>query len=379
MKFISTLAFAASLAYANPRPSTSNGALYFLDSDPQGASVVSFSIGKHGMLRDPQRTPSGGNGLIGMNMNGTVKMDPLFSQSSIVVSGNLLFTVNAGSNTLAAFHIPENDPVHPVLLGKPADTVGTTPNTVAYSPKNKIACVANTGTNPGVQCFTVSSKKGLKPTGSLKPLPVQGQTNPITGPPNTVSNVLFNPSETALFVTLKGDGMNDGYVYAYKVSDGIVSDEAVASRPMNLPVAFGMSFYSDDSAVIVTPAYGAAFVSIDENLNVVTEYNITIPGQMATCWSVASEDSGSVYLLDAGVPSITSLNTENMAIENTLPGYEMGMGNFDGTIAGSKLYVLQAAPAIAVFDLEDPSCDPEVTYLSGLGERASWIGMAVYT
>ncbi|KAM0193769.1 hypothetical protein ACHAPI_007419 [Fusarium lateritium] len=378
MKFISTLAFAASLAYATPKPSTSNGALYFLDSDPQGASVVSFSIGKNGMLRDPQRTPTGGNGLIGMNVNGTVKMDPLFSQSSIVVSGNLLFTVNAGSNTLAAFHIPKDDPVHPVLLGKPADTVGTTPNTVAYSPKNKIACVANTGTNPGVQCFTVSRKNGLKPMGSLKPLPVQGQTNPITGPPNTVSNILFNPSETALFVTLKGDGMSDGYVYAYKVNDGTVSDEAVASRPANLPVAFGMSFYSDDAAVIVTPAYGAAFVSINENFNVVTEYNITIPGQMATCWSVASKDSDSVYLLDTGVPSITSLKTETMAIGDTLPGYEMGMGNFDGAIAGSKLYALQAAPAIAVFDLEDPSCDPEVTDLSGLGERASWIGMAVY-
>lgn len=303
----------------------------------------------------------------------------MFSQSSIIVNGNLLFTVNAGSNTLAAFHIPKDDPVHPILLGKPADTVGTTPSTVAYSPKNKIACVANTGTNPGVQCFTVSRKNGLEPTGSLKPLPVQGQTNPITGPPNTVSDILFNPSETALFVTIKGDGTTDGYVYAYKVVDGTVSEEAVVSRPVNLPVAFGMSFYSDDTAVIVTPAYGAAFVSITENLNVATEYNITIPGQVATCWSVASADTGSVYLLDAGVANITSLNTETKAIKDTLPGYRMGMGNFDGIIAGSKLYVLQAAPAIATFDLEDPSYGPEVTDLSGLGVRASWIGMAAYT
>ncbi|KAH6954675.1 hypothetical protein DER45DRAFT_570861 [Fusarium avenaceum] len=379
MKFISTLAFAASLAHAFPKPSISNGALYFLDSHPQGASVVSFSIDENGIPRDPQRTSTGGSGLIGMNVNGTVKMDPLFSQSSIIVNGNLLFTVNAGSNTLAAFHIPKHDPVHPILLGKPADTVGTTPSTVAYSPKNKIACVANTGTNPGVQCFTLSRKGGLKPMGGLKPLPIQGQTNPITGPPNTVSDILFNPSETALFVTIKGDGMSDGYVYAYKVHGGTVSEEAVVSRPINLPVAFGMSFYSDDAAVIVTPAYGAAFVSITDSLNVVTGHNITIPSQVAICWSVASADSSSVYLLDAGVANITSLNTETMAIENTLPGFEMGMGNFDGIIAGSKLYVLQAAPAIATFDLEDCSCGPEVTDLSALGERASWIGMAVYT
>jgi hypothetical protein len=52
----------------------SNGALYFLDSDPQGASVVSFNIDENGMPRDPQRTSTGGSGLIGMDVNGTVKM-----------------------------------------------------------------------------------------------------------------------------------------------------------------------------------------------------------------------------------------------------------------------------------------------------------------
>lgn len=114
------------------------------------------------------------------------------------MSGNRLFTVNAGSNTLAAFHIPKENPAHPVLLGEPVDTVGTAPNTVAYSRKNKLACVANTGTKPGVQCFTVSDCDGLKPQGNLRPLPVFHQTSPPTGPPNTVSNILFNPSETAL-------------------------------------------------------------------------------------------------------------------------------------------------------------------------------------
>lgn len=74
MKFISILAFAASLAHAYPKPSVSNGALYFLDSDPQGASVVSFSIDENGIPRDPQRSSTGGSGLIGMNVNGTVKM-----------------------------------------------------------------------------------------------------------------------------------------------------------------------------------------------------------------------------------------------------------------------------------------------------------------
>ncbi|KAF4450372.1 hypothetical protein F53441_6496 [Fusarium austroafricanum] len=377
MKFLDALVLAASCVHAWPKPH-SNRALYFLDSNPEGASVVSFNVHRNGALGKPQRTSTDGKGLIGMDMNGTVMMDPLFSQGSIIVNGHYLFTVNAGSNTLAAFRIPWDDPVHPVLLGRPADTVGTAPNTVAYSRKNKLACVANTGSKPGVQCFTFSDCDGFKPQGNLKPLPVTGQTSPITGPPNTVSNILFNPSETALFVTIKGNGMDSGFVYAYKIENGHVDEEAIMSQPQNLPVAFGMSFVSDDSAVISTPAYGAAFVSIAQDLTVSTTTNITIAKQMATCWTAASADRNSVYLLDAGVPDITSLNAETKTIGRTLQGYAAGKGNFDAIVGGSKLYVLQAAPAIAVFDLEDNSYGPKVTDLSGLGNRATWIGMAVY-
>lgn len=309
----------------------------------------------------------------------TSPLDPLFAQGSIIVDGNSLFTVNAGSNTLATFHIPKEDPAHPVLMGKPVDTVGTTPNTVAYSRKHNIACVANTGTKPGVQCFSVSSCNGIKPVGGLRPLPIMNQTNPITGVPNTASNILFNPSETAFFVAIKGDGMTSGYIYAYKIENGIISEEAVESRPENLPLPFAISFVDDSSAVVATPAYGAAFVSIAKDLSVTTNSIVNVTGQMATCWTAKSPDTGSVYLLDGGVPDVHAIDTETKALSRTLLGYEQGMGNFDGTIVGSKLYALQAAPAVAILDLEDPSCGPEVVDLKGFGDRSSWIGMAAYS
>jgi hypothetical protein len=296
----------------------------------------------------------------------------------VIVDGNLLFTVNAGSNTLATFNIPEHDPAHPVLMGEPVDTVGTTPNTVAYSHKHKIACVANTGTKPGVQCFSVSISDGINPVGGLRPLPVMNQTNPILGPPNTVSNIVFNPSEAALFVVIKGDGMHNGYFYAYKVEHGAVSEEAVVSRPENLPIPFTMSFSNDYFALVATPAYGAAFVSVSEDLQVTTDTILNITTQKATCWTARSADTGSAYLLDAGVANVTAVSTDTKAITRTLPGYEQGKGNFDGIVSGSKLYVLQAAPAVAVFDLKGPSYSPQVINLNGLGNRASWTGMAVY-
>lgn len=75
MKFLNTLVFVASLASATP--TRHSRALYFLDSDPQGASVVSFEVAKDGSLGEPQRTSTGGKGLIGITNNGTATVGEL--------------------------------------------------------------------------------------------------------------------------------------------------------------------------------------------------------------------------------------------------------------------------------------------------------------
>lgn len=45
----------------------------------------------------------------------------------------LIFTLNAGSNTLAMLRIDPQDPMHPQLVGSPANTLGEVPMSVAYS------------------------------------------------------------------------------------------------------------------------------------------------------------------------------------------------------------------------------------------------------
>ena len=44
-----------------------------------------------------------------------------------------LFTVNPGSNSVSMFTIDSFDPLHPTLVGKPADTLGEFPVSLAYS------------------------------------------------------------------------------------------------------------------------------------------------------------------------------------------------------------------------------------------------------
>ncbi len=62
--------------------------------------------------------------------------------------------------------------------------------------------------------------------GDFKPIAGLNQASPPVGPPSTVSDIVFNPSSTALFVTVKGDGTNPGSVYAYPVAGGEVTEKA---------------------------------------------------------------------------------------------------------------------------------------------------------
>lgn len=122
-------------------------AAYFLDNNPSGASVVSLSIAVNGTLSNPIRTSTGGVGSWAKwvisnppppDNTGFAGPDSLYSANSVVVSGNYLFVVNAGSNTLSLFTIDPSNPQHLVLVGKPASTLGDFPVSVTYSQKLNI-------------------------------------------------------------------------------------------------------------------------------------------------------------------------------------------------------------------------------------------------
>ncbi|RCI13347.1 hypothetical protein L249_0797 [Ophiocordyceps polyrhachis-furcata BCC 54312] len=352
---VALLALAAASALAAPKAKMASDerVLYFLDSNPSKASIYAVPINRDGSLpgaKSVVKTKTGGVGAISKNKDGTVKTDPLFSQDSVIVKGNQLFTVNPGSNTVSRFLIPNKDPLHPKLEGEPVSSGGEFPNSIAYSEKNKLACVSNTGNKAGVQCFSVPERGPLEHMGGFMPLPVN-QTSPPVGPINTVSDIVFNPSETALYVSIKGDGKGLGYLYAYRVVNGKVDPTPVISRPPGLMVDFSLTFFSDDAAVMTDAAYGASYLALGKDLSATVSKKIEIPGQNATCWSVYSPAFNAVYVTDVKSPNITTLDPTSGEIKFVSPGDKKAMGSVDAIADRSWLYVLQAIPAIARFDL----------------------------
>lgn len=315
-----------------------------------------------------------------------------------MVSHSRLLTVSAGSDTVSLFNIPADDASHPALVGKPFSSGGSFPNSVAYSPALRLACVVNTGSpKPGIACFSVpedSSGGELVPTGNFIPLLINQTTSPPVGPPDTASDIVFNPSSTALFVTVKGDGSSPGYIYAFPIKDGKVYPSPVVSRPPDLLLDFSLSFLGDDSHALITdPSYGAALVRFTPDLRATVATKIAITGQKASCWSVYDAHLGVVFVLDGGSPNVTAVDAETGAVRFVMDARTTAAaagGLLDGTLAGGYLYVLRAGVAgVSVFDVREEGCENgkkngavkgfvQDVDLSALGSSQGWQGMAAH-
>ena len=88
--------------------------------------------------------------------------DALFSQGSIKASkkGQVLATVNAGSNTISLFSIDPKDPTSLTPLGDPVSSEGEFPISLAFNADGTRLCVLNGGAVSGVNCYKVDKKLG---------------------------------------------------------------------------------------------------------------------------------------------------------------------------------------------------------------------------
>lgn len=266
------------------------------------------------------------------------------------------------------------------MVGEPVSSGGLFPDTVAFSSALNVACVMNTGAMAGVQCYDVD-QNGLHPAGDFMPLPAN-ETSQSTG---TASDIVFNPSSTALFVTVKGNGTVPGFIAGYAVEGGKVSSSVKISRPAEILVDFSLTFVDDTHAVITDPTFGAAFIEICYPcLEVIVTKKVVIPGQAASCWGQYSQQNAAVYVFDGGVSNITTLDSVTGDIKYVIPAPVSNMGAFDAILAGDYLYVLEGVPGISVFSVGGAWGGSEIPTLvqnlnlTSLGSRDLWQGMAAF-
>ena len=367
--------------------STKNAkAIYFMTNDVAGNSIIAMKVAADGTLSDGSTTPTGGKGMSGVDGSTNQPAAPyaLFSQSALKVEGNTMVAVNAGSNTLTMMAIAADDPCKLTMVGQPQSTMGEFPVTAAISPKNNMACVANSGAKAGLACFAMDAKKGLRPLMQQQIAFPLKQTTPPVGPTNTISQVLFNQDESMVMTTVKGDPAknNTGFLSMLPINNGCPAARDTRSSPAGTAVLFGTAPIPGTSNLLATDAsFGAATISTTGTPKVVAK--AAVAGQKATCWAAISPQTNTAFVTDVGVNRIVEVDpTSGKILQSTnLPNANPGM--IDLVAAGKMVYALspgdgkKTKAAVAVMDVSQrpakqvQNFEPKVAGASSQGLTAA--------
>jgi len=343
------------------------GAAYFITNEPDGNFVVAASVGSDGQLTLRQATSSNGIGSHGQPGTGP---DPLFTQGAVKASaaGNIVATVNAGSNTISVFNIDPTNPTNLNMIGDPIGSGGEFPVSLAINKAGNMVCALNGGSINGVACFSVDKTKGLSSVPNTVRSLNLNQTTPATGPAGSASHVIFSEDNSQLIASVKGIPPTPGFLAVWNVAaDGSLSQDFQAVQPATgglLP--FSMTVIPGKNAVLATDAgLGADVFDFNSppTSGVAAGKSSTLPiaGQGATCWSSFSPETGNFYVTDIGTSQITEINVDDNLKPTIVTQYPQGNGTatIDNDIAtvGAKdfMYVLAAnATQVKVLSLNAP-------------------------
>lgn len=305
----------------------------------------------------------------------------------------MLFNINSGSHTLSLFEIDPENPWE-LKLASTADTLGEFPVSVDYSPKLRKACVLNGGAIPGVACYNVTDSLNLVADGPLRSIPkyISDEPTPEDGPPGTTAQIGFNPDQTAVFATVKGDSFITpnklGSLLVWPVENGKPrQSDPIITQIEGIPMDYAFTWTSNNQFMLVDPSYGASMMVVGPapNFTVTERFHNHIGRNNFSCWSAWEPKLQSLYVIDAQHNEIFILDDSsgqwvdsiwfNQPGVDHYPGGQNDYGLIDVNIFNEKMYAAPVTNGIMIFDLKRKK---QVDYydLTGFGTRQFYQGMA---
>jgi len=283
------------------------GAIYQI-SNSNNNSILIYGILKNGKLQFYDSVPTRGKGT-SLNMT-----DPLFSQNSIVVYDNNLFAVNPDSNTLSIFSINPSNPLDIKLLNV-IDTDGDYPVSIAVN--QKLFAVLNGGTKSNLRCFTwdPSGNVMMNESFSRDILLNPPQSKPPNGPPNTVSDIAFNPSNNCLIISYKGSNMNKpGGILIYPIKNDRLATNPVKTVLKGGFLPFGMKTIGNNSLIVTNASNGVNSVVYDDITGMGRSSDI-LPIEGAVCWVTYAPKTNNYYVIGATSDAITEVSVNQLNLK----------------------------------------------------------------
>ena len=310
--------------------------VFVQNDNTSGNQVVAYDRAGNGTLSQAHTYATGGLGGV---LTGSA-VDHLASQGSLTYDqrNNLLYAVNAGSNTVSVFSVWGDQ----LTLRQVVGSGGAFPVSVAVH--GNLVYVLNAENGGTVQGYVVAFDHLVPLPGSSRALGL----NPAATPQftNTPGQVAFSPDGSQLIVTTKANG-SDIDVFGVDYRGYLSSAPVVNAEPGAVP--FGVTFDQAGHLVVAessstTPA--VATFALDHN-GTVTQLDLVPTGKAATCWIAPA--GGFLYASNAGSAALSGYQ-ENSA-SGTLAllgatGTDPGPVDAAASANGQFLYVQTGANGI---------------------------------
>jgi 6-phosphogluconolactonase (cycloisomerase 2 family) len=309
----------------NPRPSR-NRAVFVQTDNLSGNQIIAYDQAWNGALTQAGAYATGG---VGGALEGSV-VDHLASQGSLTYDqqSNLLYAVNAGSNTISVFAVLGDH----LALRQVLSSGGSFP--VSIAAENGLVYVLNAEEGGVVQGFRVLFDHLVPVPGSARPLGL----NPTATPQfvNTPGQVAFSADGSRLIVTTKANG-SDIDVFRISPFGRLSSAPVVTSLPGAVPFSLVADRYGH---LVVAEAGTDALASFQLNWNdTLTQLSSGLTGEQATCWVVGVD--GRFYASNAGSASLSGFQPGPggaLSLFSTTPT-DAGTVDASATADGRFLYV----------------------------------------
>ena len=254
-----------------------------LSNAADGNEVVMLAHNPWYGLVETGRVATGGNGSGG----------GLGNQGALITSEDQqwLFAVNAGSNTISTFRIHR----YGISLIETVDSGGVLP--VSLTQHGDLLYVLNAGSD-SIAGFTIDN-------GSLTPL--EDSARPLSGAGTGPAQISFNPWGDKLVVTEKGTNL----IATFSLNDdGIAESTVFNSSVVATPFGFGFDRYGH--LLVTEAAGGAPDASAVSSYDIEDDGTLTVlDGGVATtetaaCWLVTSRLGNTAFVTNTGSSSISA-------------------------------------------------------------------------
>ena len=296
-----------------------------------GNTVVAYDRSSTGQLTQVGTYPTGGLGGV---LAGSV-VDHTASQGALAFDPrhNLLYAVNAGSNTVSVFAVLGDK----LALIQVVPSGGTFPVSVAVS--GDVVYVLNAENGGALQGYRVVLDHLLTLGGSTRKLGLDPAATPQFV--NTPGQVAFSPDGSKLIVTTKANG-NDIVVFSVGFLGYLWPNPVVNAQPGTVP--FAISFDHAGNLLIAEAGTNSLATFALHSDGTITLLHSVATGQAATCWVAAT--GSFFYASNAGSGSVSGFQSGPGGELTDLGNTTTDAGTVDASASadGRFLYVQAGGP-----------------------------------